>query len=101
MVRCLDEGEDGGTHAHHLSILPWLSDLGGPACLDSADIQAAPLWDSIGRKFVGIMVITDFIDTVRAMEQQQEVAGGRVSASHLGGLLCWSPPAAAVGAGVL
>ncbi len=29
------------------------------------DTQVAPLWDSGARKFVGIMVITDFIDTVR------------------------------------
>lgn len=31
----------------------------------TTDTQVAPLWDSGARKFVGIMVITDFIDTVR------------------------------------
>ena len=34
------------------------------------DIQAAPLWDSVVRKFVGIMVITDFIDTVSVTRHQ-------------------------------
>jgi len=32
-----------------------------------SDIKAAPLWDSSIRRFVGVMVITDFIDTVSVM----------------------------------
>ncbi|CAM9171900.1 unnamed protein product [Phaeothamnion confervicola] len=29
------------------------------------DMQAAPLWDSVQRKFVGLMTVTDFIDILR------------------------------------
>eukprot|EP00611_Tribonema_gayanum_P013973 TRINITY_DN2522_c0_g1_i1.p1 TRINITY_DN2522_c0_g1~~TRINITY_DN2522_c0_g1_i1.p1 ORF type:complete len:175 (-),score=44.92 TRINITY_DN2522_c0_g1_i1:149-673(-) len=29
------------------------------------DMQAAPLWDSTQRKFVGLMTVTDFIDILR------------------------------------
>jgi len=45
----------------HSSSLP----LSLPSLPPSLDTQVAPLWDSAARKFVGIMVITDFIDTVR------------------------------------
>jgi hypothetical protein len=31
----------------------------------AADMQAAPLWDSSQRKFVGLMTVTDFIDILR------------------------------------
>ncbi len=29
------------------------------------DIQAAPIWDSRKRRFVGLMTVTDFIDILR------------------------------------
>ncbi|CAN0510506.1 unnamed protein product, partial [Ectocarpus sp. 12 AP-2014] len=29
------------------------------------DMQAAPLWDSRERRFVGLMTVTDFIDILR------------------------------------
>ncbi len=30
-----------------------------------ADIQAAPIWDSRKRRFVGLMTVTDYIDILR------------------------------------
>jgi 5'-AMP-activated protein kinase regulatory gamma subunit len=45
--------------------------------LSSADMQAAPLWDSQQCKFVGLLTVTDFIDILRQYRPTEEGAQPR------------------------
>jgi len=79
-------------HFSHVLVDPHSSSLAPslPPSLPSLDTQVAPLWDSAARKFVGIMVITDFIDTVRRGGRE----GGRegLDEEHLKITLELNPP---------
>ncbi len=47
------------------------------------DIQAAPIWDSRKRRFVGLMTVTDYIDILRQCTHRLVVPFSAMNINHI------------------